>query len=68
MGGVEARVQRLEEDITDLRLEIREVCQDLRAILETLARAKGGWQALVFAGSVGAAAGGFLAKFLPVLR
>jgi len=55
MGRLEANVETLQSDVCQLR-------KDVRAILETLAEARGGWKMLVITATIAGAVGALIGK------
>lgn len=63
----EERLVRLETQMTSVLADFHEMKADIRAIRDTLQEARGGWRALMFVGGAGAAFGGAVVKFLPLV-
>lgn len=59
IGSLEARVKALEEDMSELR-------GDTKQILAILNQTKGSWKTLVMIGGCAGAVGAFLAKLIPL--
>lgn len=58
------RLARLEEQYRGLSEDLREVRDDLKAILATLAAARGGWRTLLLLGGVAGGLGALGAKLV----
>lgn len=57
LGGVQARLETLEVDMSAMRRDIRE-------IRDVVVSVKGGWKTLAILASLSAAAGGVVVKFI----
>jgi len=57
----------MEADVSNLQKDVRELKDDVKAILETLNTAKGGWKTLLMVAGVAGAMGAFIAKVAPFL-
>lgn len=64
---IEVQMQAVLKDYDDMRLELKEVIKRLDAIGNTLSEAKGGWRVLMLVGGAGAAIGGAIVKFVPLI-
>lgn len=61
IGAHSARIERLEEDVAEVRKDVKE-------ILAILAQTKGGWKALLIAGSAAGTAGAVAAKVFGLIK
>lgn len=57
---LEVQMQAVLKDYDDMR-------DDIRIIRDTLQEAKGGWRVLMLVGGAGAALGGAMVKFIPLI-
>lgn len=62
-----SRLERLEDDLDNIRDDLRAINKSLQDIRDVLMQAKGGWKTLVMVGGIGGAVGAFLAKVLPFI-
>lgn len=67
-GALRNEVQNLRRDMDDLTRSMRELANTMAGIGETLSKARGGWQALVWVSGVGASAGAAVAWILQHVR
>ncbi len=58
----EERIAALEVEMRQTREDLHEIKEDVRAIRQTLAEARGGWKLILAVGSASAVLGGLAAK------
>lgn len=61
LAALEVHYKHMKEDVAALK-------GDVKAILSTLAEAKGGWKTLLMVGGAAGAMGALIGKFLPFLH
>ena len=67
LGRHEAHIDAMKSTQAEQAEDIRAIKNDIHAIREMLAEAKGGWRTLMWVAGVAGAAGAILAKVIPAL-
>lgn len=63
----EERIARLEVQMADVREDIGEIKDDVKAMRRTMDEARGGWKALAVVSGLSATVGGVIVKIAPQL-
>lgn len=61
---LQTRVKALEEDIDELKVLVRDLTKEVRAVGATLTEARGGWRVLMLVGGAAASVGAALSWIL----
>ena len=64
MDKLEVSVARMEVQVERLEKDVAEMKGDIKTILTTLDKARGGWKMLMVVGGLSAAIGGFVTKVM----
>ena len=67
-GDIHQQLGQHEANILSLKEDVREIKEDVKAVLEAIAQAKGGMRTILGVATMGGAVGALLAKALPFLR
>lgn len=68
LGEHGARLTAAENNIESVEADIKRMREDIAAIREMMAEAKGGWRVMMLIGGASATAGGLIVKYLPIFR